>query len=103
MGGTIMADVGDGENGRRRLTALLQASHTGPFGRELAELKDPMTAALLYAQTCVLWLGGDTPNLREASKAAAGVVKALKRAKDIIDRSRSASRTPPGQALPGTC
>jgi hypothetical protein len=70
-------------------------------GSIIAELKDPMTAAILYVQTCALWLGRDAPNLTEASNAAAGAVKALKRANDIIDRSRSASPMPPVQALPG--
>jgi len=55
------------------------------------ELKHPIAAAILRAQTCALWLGRDAPNLTAASDAASEVVKALKQASTIIERVSSLS------------
>jgi PAS domain S-box-containing protein len=52
------------------------------------EVKQPITAALTNANTCVLWLGGDTPNIDEARAAAMRIVEDGTRAADIIDRIR---------------
>jgi signal transduction histidine kinase len=48
------------------------------------EIKQPMTAAVVDAKTCQLWLGRDDPNIAEASEAASRIVKDVMRANDII-------------------
>lgn len=67
-------------------------THLAEAQRLAIELRHPIAAALLYAQTCALCVDADAPKLTEASKAAAGVVKALQRANDLIERI-SALRT----------
>jgi predicted ATPase/signal transduction histidine kinase len=52
------------------------------------EVKQPIAAALTDADTCLLWLGGDTPNIEEARAAARRVVEDGRRATDIIGRIR---------------
>jgi PAS domain S-box-containing protein len=50
------------------------------------EIKQPMSAAVTDARTCLRWLGRDKPDLGEAREAAARVVKDVMRASDIIGR-----------------
>jgi len=50
------------------------------------EIKQPTTAALINAKTCLRWLGRDDPNISEAREAASRMVKDVTRAADIIGR-----------------
>src|ERR1700680_916658 len=50
------------------------------------EIKQPITAAVTDARTCLRWLGRDDPDLPEAREAASRVVKDVTRAADIISR-----------------
>jgi signal transduction histidine kinase len=50
------------------------------------EIKQPIAAAVTDAQTCVLWLGRDQPDLPEARDAASRVIKDASRASEIINR-----------------
>jgi PAS domain S-box-containing protein len=50
------------------------------------EIKQPISAALTDARTCLRWLGRDEPDLPEACEAALRVVKDVTRAADIISR-----------------
>jgi PAS domain S-box-containing protein len=50
------------------------------------EIKQPITAAVTDARTCLRWLGRDEPNLAEASEAASRLVTDVMRATEIIDR-----------------
>jgi len=50
------------------------------------EIKQPISAALTNARTCLRWLGRDTPDLPEASEAASRIVKDATRAAEIISR-----------------
>jgi signal transduction histidine kinase len=50
------------------------------------EIKQPISAALINARTCLRWLGRDAPDLTEAGEAAARLVKDVTRASDIIGR-----------------
>ena len=59
----------------------------GELAASLAhEIKQPMTAAVTSAHACALWLRRDMPNVTEAGRSAAAMVKAVTRAADIIDR-----------------
>jgi PAS domain S-box-containing protein len=50
------------------------------------EIKQPITAAVTDAKTCLRWLGRDAPDLAEAREAASRMVKDVTRATDIIGR-----------------
>src|SRR2546427_2091961 len=50
------------------------------------EIKQPISAAVTDANTCLRWLGRDDPDVPEAREAASRVVKDVTRAADIISR-----------------
>ncbi|HEY6768623.1 MAG TPA: MEDS domain-containing protein [Candidatus Sulfotelmatobacter sp.] len=50
------------------------------------EIKQPITAAVTDARTCLRWLGRDTPDLSEAREAASRLVTDVSRAAEIIGR-----------------
>src|SRR6202140_5326486 len=50
------------------------------------EIRQPISAAMTNAKTCLRWLGRDDPNLTEGREAAARIVKDATRAADIISR-----------------
>jgi signal transduction histidine kinase len=51
-------------------------------------VNQPIAAALTNANTCMLWLGGDSPNIEEARAAAMRIVQDGTRASEIISRIR---------------
>jgi signal transduction histidine kinase len=53
------------------------------------ELKQPITAAITDAKTCMRWLSRDQPDVERARKAATRVVSSGARATEIIDHVRS--------------
>ena len=53
------------------------------------ELKQPITAAITDARTCVRWLSRDQPDVERARKAATRVLSSGARAADLIDHLRS--------------
>ena len=66
-----------------RLTTL------GEFTASLAhEVKQPIAAIVIDANTCVRWITRDEPNLNAAREAAWRVVNDAKRASEIINRVR---------------
>jgi C4-dicarboxylate-specific signal transduction histidine kinase len=50
------------------------------------EIKQPITAAVTNARTCLRWLGRDQPDLSEARDAATRIVSDVTRAAEIISR-----------------
>jgi PAS domain S-box-containing protein len=50
------------------------------------EIKQPISAALTDAKTCLRWLGRDEPDVAEARQAASRLVTDVTRAADIIGR-----------------
>jgi PAS domain S-box-containing protein len=66
---------------------LSRVTTMGELTASLAhEIKQPISAAVTNAQTCLRWLGRDQPDVAEASEAAARIVKDVTRATDIIGR-----------------
>ena len=61
------------------------------------ELKQPITAAMTNAKTCVRWLKRDQPAVEEATAAAMRIVNDGSRATEIIDRLRSLYKKSPPQ------
>ena len=75
------------------LTYLNRVSMMGELAASLAhEIKQPIAAAVINAQTCTNWLCRDAPDLTKASKAASAMVADVKRAGGIIDRVSSLYR-----------
>ena len=50
------------------------------------EIKQPITAAVTNARTCLRWLGRDDPDVSEAREAASRLVTDVTRAAEIIGR-----------------
>jgi PAS domain S-box-containing protein len=61
------------------------------------EIKQPITAAVTNANTCLRWLGRDQPDLTEAREAAGRMIKDVTRASDIISRVRLLFQKAPPQ------
>jgi C4-dicarboxylate-specific signal transduction histidine kinase len=61
------------------------------------EIKQPITAALTNAKTCLRWLGRDEPRVAEAGEAASRLVNDVTRAADIISRISSLFKKDPPQ------
>src|SRR6202049_2055910 len=71
------------------LTHVSRVTTMGELTASLAhEIKQPITAAVTDANTCLRWLGRDQPNLAEARDAAVRIIKDATRADDIISRVR---------------
>ncbi len=71
------------------LAHVSRATTMGELTASLAhEVNQPITAAVTNANTCVRWLAGDTPNIKEAREAAIRSAKDGTRAADIINRIR---------------
>jgi PAS domain S-box-containing protein len=80
----------EGERERLRqaqadLAHINRVTTMGELTASLAhEIKQPITAAVTNAKTCLRWLGRDEPDLAEAREAASRLVKDATRAADII-------------------
>jgi len=69
------------------LARVSRVTTMGELTASLAhEIKQPMTAAVTDARTCLRWLDRDDPDLPEAREAASRMVKDVTRAADIISR-----------------
>jgi len=72
------------------LAHINRVSMMGELAASLAhELKQPISAGLMNAKTCMRWLQRDTPDIAEGCEAASRVINNATRAAEIIDRVRS--------------
>jgi PAS domain S-box-containing protein len=72
------------------LAHLSRVTTMGELTASLAhEIRQPISAALTNAKTCLRWLGRDEPQVAEACEAASRLVKDVTRAADIIGRISS--------------
>ncbi len=72
------------------LAHLSRVTTMGELTASLAhEIRQPISAALTNAKTCLRWLGRDVPDLAEAREAASRLVADVTRAADIIGRISS--------------
>ena len=72
------------------LAHINRVSMMGELAASLShELRQPITAASMNAQACLLWLSRDKPDIEAAREAAQRIVKDNKGAAEIIDRVRS--------------
>jgi PAS domain S-box-containing protein len=69
------------------LAHLSRVTTMGELTASLAhEIRQPISAAVTNARTCLRWLGRDEPDVAEACEAASRLVKDVTRAADIISR-----------------
>jgi C4-dicarboxylate-specific signal transduction histidine kinase len=69
------------------LAHLSRVTTIGELTTSLAhEIRQPISAAVTDAKTCLRWLGRDEPDVAEACEAASRLVKDVTRAADIISR-----------------
>ena len=69
------------------LAHVTRVTTMGELTASLAhEIKQPISAAVTNARTCLRWLGRDEPDLMEAREAASRIIKDVMRASDIINR-----------------
>ncbi len=93
----VSTDIDDrkrAEEERERLRADLAHVNRVSMLGELAasvshELKQPITAAMTNAKTCLRWLKREQPDVDEAIEATSRIVKDGSRATEIIERLRS--------------
>jgi PAS domain S-box-containing protein len=75
------------------LAHINRVSMMGELAASLArELKQPISAALTNAKTCVRWLRRDMPDVAEGCEAALRMINDATRATEVIDRVRSLYR-----------
>jgi PAS domain S-box-containing protein len=80
------------------LAHINRVSMLGEMAASLAhEIKQPISAAITSANSCVEWLAHEPPNLDRARASAARIDKYGNRAAEIIDRMRSFYRKSPPQ------
>ena len=72
------------------LAHVNRVSMLGELAASLShELKQPIAAAIINANTCMRWLARDEPDVQEAREAATRVVQDGNRAAEVINRLRS--------------
>ena len=72
------------------LAHLSRVTTMGELTASLAhEIRQPISAAMTNAKTCLRWLGRDQPDLAEGREAAARIVEDVTRAADIMRRISS--------------
>jgi PAS domain S-box-containing protein len=72
------------------LAHLSRVTTMGELTASLAhEIRQPISAAVTNAKTCLRWLGRDEPDVAEACEAASRIVQDVTRAADIISRISS--------------
>jgi len=101
----ISTDIEDrkrAEEEREKLRADLAHVNRVSMLGELAasvshELKQPISAAMINAQTCMRWLKREQPDVDQALEATSRIVKDGSRATEIIERLRSLYKKSPPQ------
>jgi PAS domain S-box-containing protein len=69
------------------LAHLSRVATMGELTASLAhEIRQPISAAVTNAKTCLRWLGRDDPDVAEAREAASRLIKDVTRAAEIISR-----------------
>jgi PAS domain S-box-containing protein len=69
------------------LAHLSRVTTMGELTASLAhEIRQPITAALTNARTCLLWIGRDNPDVEEARGATSRMIQDVTRAAEIITR-----------------
>ncbi len=84
------------------LAHMNRVSVMGELAASLAhEIKQPIAAAGINAQTCLRWLQRESPEIGEACETVTRILKDVNRASEIVDRNRSlyGRGTPQGEVV----
>ena len=93
---TDMEDRKRSEELQSQLAHVNRVTILGELSASLShELKQPIAAAMLSANTTLEWLNRDEPNLERARETTSRILKYGTRATDIIDRLRSLYKKTP--------
>jgi C4-dicarboxylate-specific signal transduction histidine kinase len=94
-------DIDDRQRAELLQTELAHVNRVSTMGELSAslahEIKQPIAAAVTNAQTCLLWLERDQPDLDEIRAAAERIVQDGTRAGEIIGRLRELYKKSPPQ------
>ena len=100
----VATDVQDRKHAEQLQADLAHTNRISMLGELAAsishELKQPISAAVMDAQASLRWLNRDQPDLDQARRATAAIVKDGVRAVDIIDRLRSLYKKAPPRREP---
>jgi PAS domain S-box-containing protein len=78
------------DHARAELARVVRVTSLGELTASIAhEVNQPLTAVATNASTCLLWLAGDPPDVKEARQAAQRIVKDSHRASAVIQRIRA--------------
>jgi PAS domain S-box-containing protein len=95
----IMTDIEDGKRARQLEADLAHVNRISMLGELAAslshELRQPIAAAIIDAETCQRWLVREQPMVEGACEAAKRMVTDARRASAIIDRLRSLYKKSP--------
>ncbi len=71
------------------LAHIQRVTTMGEFAASIVhEIRQPIAAASINADTCLRWLGGDQPDIEEAREAVSRIIQNVIRTSDIISRIR---------------
>jgi len=100
----VATDIEDRKRAEQLQADLAHTNRVSMLGELAAsishELKQPISAAVMDAQASLRWLNRDQPDLDQARRATAAIVKDGRLAVDIIDRLRSLYKKTPPQREP---
>jgi PAS domain S-box-containing protein len=86
---SIATDITEWKRLQADLTRANRVSSMGELSASLAhEISQPIAAAVTNANSCLLWLSRDEPDLEEACAAASRIVQDGRRAGEIVRRVR---------------
>jgi PAS domain S-box-containing protein len=86
---SIATDITEWKRLQADLTRASRVSSMGELSASLAhEIIQPIAAAVTNANSCLLWLSREEPDLEEARAAASRIVQSGRRAGEIIKRIR---------------
>jgi PAS domain S-box-containing protein len=86
---SIATDITEWKRLQADLTRANRVSSMGELSASLAhEISQPIAAAVTNANSCLLWLSRDEPDLEEARAAASRIVQDGRRAGEIVRRVR---------------
>jgi PAS domain S-box-containing protein len=86
---SIATDITEWKRLQADLTRANRVSSMGELSASLAhEISQPIAAAVTNANSCLLWLSRDEPDLEEARAAASRIVQDGRRAGEIVKRVR---------------
>jgi PAS domain S-box-containing protein len=84
-----------------QLSHMARVTTMGEFAASIAhEVNQPLSAAITNGDACLRWLGANPPNLDRARTSINGIVEAVNRASEVIQRVRALMKKAPPHKAP---